>query len=123
MNHPGTPQDRPRVIRNAKGKRPEFYETPGMDHAMSMIMVLANEMAVLRDRMDSAERVMQAHGINLAAEIETLHLDQAALEEREARRQDFLGRLFYLMRKEAHEAAQGESAEGYSATIADIAVS
>lgn len=123
MNHPGTPQDRPHVIRNAKGKRPEFYETPGMDHAMSMIMVLANEMSVLRDRIDSAERVMQAHGINLAAEIETLHLDQAALEEREARRQDFLGRLFYLMRKEAHEATQGESAEGYSATIADIAVS
>jgi hypothetical protein len=116
-------QDRPHVIRDAKGKRPDFYDTPGMDHAMSMIMVLANEMSVFRDRLDSAERVMKAHGVDLAAEIEALKLDQAALEERELRRQDFLARLFYLMRKEANEAAQGESAEGYKATIEDIAVS
>ena len=27
--------------RNARGKRPQFYATPGLDEAMSMIMVLA----------------------------------------------------------------------------------
>lgn len=110
-----------KVVRDAKGKRPEFYETPGMDQAMSMIMVLANEMNVIRDRLDSAERVAKDHGIDLATGIENLKLDQQALEDREARRQDFLERLFYLMRKEANEAAQNESREGYSATIEDIA--
>lgn len=114
-------QDQPKVIRDAKGKRPEFFETPGVDHAMSMIMVLANEMSVLRDRLDSAERVAKANGMDLAAGIESLHLDQEALEERELRRQDFLGRLFYMMRKEADEAAKGVSAANYNATIEDIA--
>lgn len=113
----------PQIIRDAKGKRPDFYEAPGMDQAMSMIMVLANEVSVIRDRLDSAERVAKANGIDLAAGIETIELDQDALEEREARRQSLLTRLFYLMRKEANEAAQGESREGYSATIADIAKS
>ena len=56
---------RPHVVKDAKGKRPQFYEAPGLDQAMSMIMVLANEMAVLRDRLDSAERVMAANGIDL----------------------------------------------------------
>jgi hypothetical protein len=114
--------ERPHVVKDAKGKRPDFYETPGLDQAMAMIMVLANEMAVLHDRLDSAERVMAATGIDLAAGIETLTLDQAALEAREAWRQDFLERLFYLMRKDAAEAARAETAAGYRQTIEDIAV-
>ena len=113
--------DRPHVVKDAKGKRPEFYETPGLDQAMSMIMVLANELAVLRDRLDSAERVIAAHGIDLTVGIEALKLDQPALEAREAWRQDFLERLFYLMRKDATEAARAETAAGYRQAIEDIA--
>ena len=114
--------ERPHVAKDAKGKRPTFYEAPGLDQAMSMIMVVANEMAVLRDRLDSAERVMAANGIDLAAGIETLTLDQTALEEREAWRQNFLDRLFYLMRKDAAEAARAETTASYKQTIEDIAV-
>lgn len=117
-----TETNRPHVIRHARGKRPEFYETPGLDHAMSMIMVLAGEIATLRDRLDSAERVAKASGLDLAAGIETLELDQAALEEREERRQDFLRRLYYLQLKDADEAAQAQTSEGFNATIAEIAL-
>jgi hypothetical protein len=114
-------EERPHVIRHAKGKRPEFYDTPGLDAAMSMIMVLANEMCVLRDRLDSAERVAKGSGLDLAAGIETLELDQDALEAREQRRQDFLKRLFSIQLKDADEAAQAQTAALYNETIADIA--
>jgi hypothetical protein len=114
-------QERPHVVKDVKGKRPAFYDVAGMDQAMSMIMVLANEIAVLHDRLDSTERVAAASGLDLAAGIEALTLDQNALEAREAWRQDFLERLFYLMRKDANEAAQAESDEGYKAVIAEIA--
>lgn len=87
-----------------------------------MIMVLAGEIATLRDRLDSAERVAKASGLDLAAGIETLELDQAALEEREERRQDFLRRLYYLQLKDADEAAQAQTSEGFNATIAEIAL-
>lgn len=110
------------VIRDARGKRPDFYETAGVDEVMSMVLVLANEFSVLRDRLDSTERVIKGHGIDLAAGIEALELDQQALEEREARRQDFLSRLFYVARKRAKEAAEKESREGFRATIEEIAV-
>lgn len=113
--------DRPHVIRHARGKRPDFYDTPGLDAAMSMIMVLANELCVVRDRLDSAERAAAAKGIDLAAGIETLQLDQDALEEREQRRQDFLQRLFYHQLKDADEAAQAHTAAAYDAAIHDIA--
>ncbi len=116
-----TEAERPHIVHHARGKRPEFYDTPGLDQAMSMIMVLANEFSVLRDRLDSAERVAKAHGIDLAAGIEALEFDQQALEEREARRQDFLQRLFYLQLKDAAEAAEAQTAEGYNAAIDEIA--
>ncbi len=114
--------DRPHVIKDAKGKRPQFYAEPGIDQLMSMVMVLAGEVCMLRDRMDAHERVAKLHGINLAEGIDALTLDDEALQAREAYRQDFLDRLFYLARKEANEAAAQESDEGYRATIADIAV-
>lgn len=120
MTDASTPE-RPHVIRHAKGKRPQFYDTPGLDAAMSMIMVLASEINVLRDRLDSAERVAKGCGIDLAAGIEALELDQAALEEREARRQDFLQRLFYLQLKDADEAAHAQTADDFTATIHEIA--
>jgi hypothetical protein len=113
--------ERPHVIKDAKGKRPQFYDAPGMDHAMSMIMVLANELSVVRDRLDLIERASAKRGVDLAADIETLELDQAALEEREARRQEFLGRLFYLLRKDATEAAQADTSDRFRSVIEEIA--
>jgi hypothetical protein len=114
--------DRPHVVKDAKGKRPDFYPTKGLDQAMSMIAVIVTEVAVLRDRLDSAERVMANNGLDLAAQIEALTLDQPALEAREAWRQNFLERLYYLMRKESSETAAAETAASYREAIEDIAV-
>jgi hypothetical protein len=108
--------------RNARGKRPQFYDTAGMDEAMSMIMVLANELMVVRDRLDTVEKVAAAKGVMLDSDIEAHEPDQATLEARELRRQDFLGRLFYLARKQAAELQSNDSAERYTKALDDIAV-
>jgi hypothetical protein len=113
--------DRPRPVKHAKGKRPQFYETPGLDQAMSMILVLANEVSVLHDRLQAVDLVFKAKGVDLAAEIDALVLDQPALEAREAWRQDFLERLYYLLRKDAKEAADADTPERFKATIEEIA--
>jgi hypothetical protein len=109
------------VERNAKGKRPLFYEAPGMDQAMSMILVLANEVMVVRDRLDTVERLAAAKGLILEADIESYEPDQPVLEAREARRQEFLARLYYLARKQAAEAANGDTAERYTSELDAIA--
>jgi chemotaxis regulatin CheY-phosphate phosphatase CheZ len=66
--------------------------------------------------------VLSANGIDLAAGIEALTLDQAAFEAREAWRQDFLDRLFYLMRKDAAAAARAETSASYRQAIEEIAI-
>jgi hypothetical protein len=107
--------------RHAKGKRPQFYATPGLDEAMSMIIVLAQELSVLRDRVDAIERVSAKRGIDLAKEIESLELDQAALDARELQRQQLFERLYYVARKEADELAQADSKQRYEQVIAETA--
>ena len=107
--------------RESRGKRPQFYETQALDDMMPMNMVLASDCSVLADEIDSMKRVFSKRGIDLAGEMQALELDEAALEAREARRQQMLGRLFYLIRKEAAEAAGRETTEGYISTIDEIA--
>jgi anti-sigma factor ChrR (cupin superfamily) len=108
--------------REARGKRPTFYQDPALDQMMSMIMVLAGEVSVLADQLDSTHRVLAKHGIDASAEIAALVFDDAALEQREARRQAMLERMFYLVRKEAVEAGAKETTESYIKTIDEIAV-
>lgn len=107
--------------RDARGKRPQFYQDPALDQMMSMIMVLAGEVSVLADQLDSTHRVLANHGIDAKAEVDALILDEAALELREARRQAMLERMFYLVRKEAAEAAEKQTSEAYVATLEEIA--
>ncbi|MFK7830472.1 MAG: hypothetical protein AB8B57_11910 [Congregibacter sp.] len=109
------------MIRESRGKRPQFYETPEMDQVMSMIMVLASEVSVLADHIDGIERVAAENGLNLKSGLESLSLDDAALAEREERRQALFRRLFYLLRKEAAEVESADNQDRYEQTIRDIA--
>lgn len=113
--------DRPHVIQDAKGKRPKFSNDKTTDQLMSMVMVLASEVNVLHDRIDAQERVAKLNGIDLSIGIEALELDEEALQEREAWRQSFMNRLFYVSRKEANEAANNQTTKAFNTIIEDIA--
>ena len=59
--------DSPLLPRTVRGKRPQFFDLPGLDEALSMIMVLAEELAVLRDRLDTVERLLKNNPAPAAA--------------------------------------------------------
>ena len=107
--------------RFSRGKRPMFYETPGMDEAMSMILVLANELSVARDRLDTLERLMAANKVLSSEEVEDFEPDAEALEAREQRRQNLLERLYFLPLKQANELASAQTGENYQRTLDEIA--
>ena len=45
----------------AKGKRPSYFEDPAIDRTLSIVMAIAGEVAVLRERMDTIEQIGRAH--------------------------------------------------------------
>ena len=106
--------------RYAKGARPQFYSSPEMDEAMSMIMVLASEVCVLRDRLDTVER-LEAQGVPPSSDaIEQFQPDEACLEAREAARQAFFERLFFVTQKRAQENAEKDDAGRYQSVLDGI---
>lgn len=104
-----------------KGKRPEFYETPGVDYLMHMVMTLAQELSATRDRLDTLERVAEQKKLLGVEDIESFTPDQDVLEQREARRQTFLSNMFSLMTQEAAELASKDTKERFEKVIDELA--
>ena len=82
------------IPRTAKGPSPHFFPgEPAAEQLLSMVLALATELSVIRERLDSAEQVSAARGLDLRAEIENYQPTLADRERREAWRVQFLERL------------------------------
>jgi len=49
-------------VRRAKGKRPDYFDDPATDRLMSIALALTAEVSVLRQRLDTLERLLEANG-------------------------------------------------------------
>ncbi len=104
----------------AKGKRPGFAEDPQVDRLVAMVTALAGEVAVLRERQDTLERLLHGAGALDLAAIEAYEPDEAALADRERWREAFLDRVLWIVRAGLDEDAAGETAESYSDVVATL---
>jgi hypothetical protein len=52
--------ERIELQKKARGQRPEYFADPAIDKVLSITMALAGETAVMRDRMDTIERLLEA---------------------------------------------------------------
>ena len=68
--------------KRAKGKRPEYFDEPGLDRLYSVVFALAAEVSALRERLDTVERLLEAEGTIDREDIETFALDRDQAEER-----------------------------------------
>ncbi|MEL7188488.1 MAG: hypothetical protein AAGK17_02960 [Pseudomonadota bacterium] len=118
MEAPGPTNRMPKF---SKGKRPKFYTQEGMDEAMSMILVLAREFSIMRDRLDTIEKIAEDKGIILGDEIEQYTPDEATAAKRRERRASLLESLYYLSLKQAEEEASGDDSARYFEALEDIA--
>ncbi len=104
-----------------KGKRPEMFETPGVDYLVHMVMVLTQELNVANDQLDTLKRVLVEKEVLGVDELEQFMPDQEALEQRETRRQTMLDTLFAVAYQEAAEIERKDSKQKFHQTIKDIA--
>ncbi len=65
-----------------KGRRPDFFEDPSVDRLLSLTMAVVGEVSVLRERMDTIERLLEQKGTVSRADIEAYVPDAAAGDER-----------------------------------------
>ena len=86
--------------RKAKGRRPVYSGDPHVDKLYAMVMALAGEVSVLRERADTTERLLASRGVLTPGDIESYALDEAALAEREQWRAQFLERVLRVVTEE-----------------------
>jgi hypothetical protein len=85
-----------KLPRRAKGKRPQFFDDPAIDQMMTFLIELTTEVAVLRERQDTVERLLDQHGSVTRAAIEAYRAPPEVEAERTAAREAYLKRVFRM---------------------------
>lgn len=106
----------------AKGKRPQYFEDPAIDRTLSILMALVGEVSVLRERLDTVERLLEAKGSISRADIEAYEPDRAAGHERGLRTAEYIARVMRGVQQdmEALEELDTPSVEELSKTLRDM---
>jgi hypothetical protein len=77
----------------AKGKRPAYMDDPAVDRLLSIVMALAGELAVTRERLDTVERVLAGKAVLSREDVESYAPDRDAGYERGLMQREFIARI------------------------------
>ncbi len=83
--------------RVAKGRRPFFLDSPDSDKLLAMIVALVGEVSVVKERLDTHERLAAQGKVATPEEIENYAPDEDVEDEREAWRAAMLERVFRII--------------------------
>jgi hypothetical protein len=88
------------TARRAKGAHPHFFDDANIDRLLTMMMNMAEEISVLRDRLDTHERVAAAKGAYTPADIEAYDAPDDVRAVRDTWRAKFLDRLLKTLEQD-----------------------
>jgi hypothetical protein len=106
----------------AKGKRPWFFDNPDTERVMNITLALMQEVAVIRERLDTVERLLERDGAVTREAIEAYEPSKAEAAERGLLQQEFIARCLRILQqdrealREGREASSEDVAEEFSRT-------
>lgn len=95
--------------RTAKGKKPGYFADPATDKLLQMVITLAGELSVVRDRLDLVERLAAKTGAFDRTMLESLELSDADKAERDANRAAFVARTLRVINQDLEEITNTEA--------------
>jgi hypothetical protein len=102
----------------AKGKRPYFFDDPAVERVLSITMAVATEVAVLRERMDTIERLMETGQTVSKAAIDAFKPDDTAARERQEWHAAYVARILRIVQQEL-QALENDALNVSSQELAD----
>jgi hypothetical protein len=111
MSKPGSADIPMKLLRTAKGKRPQYFSDPDVDRLLAVILPLIGEVSVLRERLDTVERLAEKHGLFDQDEIEEFTPDIDAQASRDHWRAQYLERIFRITQSELEETTAGRGVD------------
>ena len=92
----------------AKGKRPQYFDDPAIDRVLSILLAVAGEVSVLRERLDTVERLLDAKGAISRADIDAYQPDAGAAYERGLATKEYVARIMRGMQQDMEAMATAE---------------
>ena len=107
--------------KKAKGKRPNYFDAPENERILSILLAVAGEVSVLRERLDTVERLLEAKDSISRDDIETYTPDKQAAYERSAMIREYIYRIMRGPHQMAQELESDEPpVEEISRTLKEI---
>jgi len=104
----------------AKGAQPVFFDQPATEAMYGMLIVMLEEICVLRDRIDTCEKLGEAGIPVTTAAVEDFEASPDIEQEREARRKQLIERTLRPVRQ-LHEAAVSRAQPQYEQNARAVA--
>jgi hypothetical protein len=86
-----------KLQKHAKGPRPYFFDDPSVDKLLAMLLALCGEVSVVKDQLDTLERLIDEKGMITHDEIDRYQPTKAVLAEREERREQYLNQILRII--------------------------
>lgn len=104
----------------SKGARPYFFDDPAVERVLNITMAVATEVAVLRERLDTIERILSEKDILHKAEIDAFVPDDKTAEERQLWHARYSARILRIVQQELEALAQPENNQPMQEIADDI---
>jgi peptidoglycan hydrolase-like protein with peptidoglycan-binding domain len=100
-----SPQADPPVkaLRTAKGKKPQYFSDPAIDKLLSIVISMAGELSVARERLDTVERLLEEKKILTTSEIDRYQPSEEVAAVRARQRAQFIETLLRVVEAEFEE--------------------
>jgi hypothetical protein len=92
----------------ARGKRPWFLEDKDSERVLTIVMALAQEVSVMRQRLDTVERLLETKEMITRADIEGFAPSKDEAAERGAWNQEFIARILRIVQQENEAIERGD---------------
>jgi hypothetical protein len=105
----------------AKGERPAYFADPAVDKNLSITLALAGEVAVLKDRLDTIERLLEAGQPVSRAAVDDYKPDVKVRAARDAWREQYLANVLRIVHQEREELAKlAAETEPYEEAVREV---
>ncbi len=101
----------------AKGKRPWFFEDADVERVMNITLALMQEVAVVRERLDTVERLLERDGAVTREAIESYTPSKSEADERGLMMQEYIARCLRILQQDREALTRGKEAS--SEEVAD----
>jgi hypothetical protein len=112
--------DGAKLPKHSKGVRPQFFNDPTSDKLLAMVMALAGEVSVMRDRNDTLERLIDAKGLINKSEIESYRPSKEVIAERDAWRQEYLSHILRIVDLDSNDMGRNDVSEEWQGIMDSV---